>query len=195
MSDTARPPHGRRRAPLGGARAPRGTSTLVVLVVLTVMLLGSLALARITEVSTLANGNVASADAAVQASEVGLNTAFAAVRALADEESNSGGWYFAAMQTADAAGIPSVTWASAPEVVVGSYQVRYVVERMCSATPVVDTLSQCLVRQIPQIGSNREGVEQLDPPNSRQFRVTVRVLGPKDTQAWVQSMVTRGDPS
>jgi len=186
--------HRGQRRP-GACGRQRGTSTLVVLVVLTVMLLGSLSLARITEVSTLVNGNVASADTAVQASEVGLNTAFAAVRALADEESDSAGWYFAAMQAADAAGIPSISWTSAPEVVVGSYRVRYVVERMCSSAPVVDTLSQCLVRQIPQVASNREGVEQLDPPNSRQFRVTVRVLGPKDTQAWVQSMLTRGDPT
>jgi Tfp pilus assembly protein PilX len=182
----------RQRRAQRSARPARGTSTLVVLVVLTVMLLGSLALARITEVSTLATGNVASAEAAVQASEVGLNTAFAAARALTDEETSTGNWYYAAMQTTDSAGIPQVSFDSAPEVVVGSYSVRYVVERMCSVAPVVDTLSQCLVRQIPQIGSNREGVEQLDPPNSRQFRLTVRVTGPKSTQVWVQSMVTRG---
>ena len=181
--------------PAGAGRRPsrqRGTSTLVVLVVLTVMLVGSLALARITEVATLANGNVATADAAVQASEVGVNTAFGAVKTLASENDNNGGWYFATMQPVDASGIPTVAWTAAPEVVVGQYRVRYVVERMCSVAALTDTLSQCLVKQKPQTSSAREGAEQLEPPNSRQFRVTVRVMGPKDTQAWVQAMVTRG---
>ena len=177
----------------GGALVRQaGTSTLVVLVVLTVMLVGGLALARLTEVATLADGNVATANAAVQASELGVNTAFTAVRSLTNENANSGGWYFASMQQANAAGIPTVTWSAAPEVVLGQYSVRYVVERMCKAVVLTDTLSQCLVKQIPQTSSAREGTEQLDPPNSRQFRVTVRVVGPKSTVAWVQAMVTRG---
>ena len=40
--------------------------------------------------------------------------------------------------------------------------------------------------------SSKFGQEVLDPPNSRQFRITVRVTGPKDTRAWVQALITRG---
>ena len=40
--------------------------------------------------------------------------------------------------------------------------------------------------------SSKVGHEPVDPPNARQFRVTVRVFGPKDTQTWIQSLVTRG---
>ena len=69
-----------RRRPL--RRPPRGNSIVLVLILLTVMLVGALAMARIAEVSTLAGGNAASSDAAMQASEVGLNTGFAAVRWL-----------------------------------------------------------------------------------------------------------------
>ena len=65
------------------------------------------------------------------------------------------------------------------------------VERLCSDTPVVDTLRQCLVKQVLQTESSREGVERPDPPNTRQFRVTVRVIGPKDTQVWTQALVTK----
>ena len=64
----------------------RGNSVVLVLILLSVMLVGALAMARMAEVSTLAGGNAAASDAAMQASEVGLNTAFAAVRGMAGED-------------------------------------------------------------------------------------------------------------
>lgn len=169
----------------------RGVTMLMVLLMLSVMLLGGLALARITEIGMLAAGNGGYREASLQASEVGINTAYAAVRAVVDEDADSGNWYWATVQ-AETAGLPAVSWTAAPEVVVGNYRVRYVVERMCTATPVTSTLRQCLVKQVPQQGSSKFGQEELDPPNSRQFRITVRVTGPKDTETWVQSLVTKG---
>lgn len=172
-------------------QSSRGVTMLVVLLLMSVMLLGGLALARMTEIGVMATGNSSYREASLQASEVGVNTAYARVRTLTNEETNAGNWYWATMQ-AQTAGLPTVTWASAPEVVVGSYSVRYVVERMCDTAPVTATLRQCLVKQVPQTASSRVGVEELDPPNSRQFRITVRVTGPKDTETWVQSLVTKG---
>jgi type IV pilus assembly protein PilX len=176
----------------GLSRIPRGMTMLLVLLLLSVMLIGGMALARITEIGSLAAGNSSYREASLQASEVGLNTAYAAVRAIVDEETSTAGWYWSTIQGADAAGIPNVNWNAAPEVMAGIYSVRYVVERMCNTTPVTSTLRQCLVRQAPQIDSSKFGQEPLDPPNSRQFRITVRVTGPKDTQTWVQSLVTKG---
>lgn len=175
-------------------RAQRGVTMLVVLILLSVMLLGGLALARMTETGTFASGNNAFREASLHASEVGINTAYAAVRALTGvtEEVSAGNWYWATTQAADANGIPNVAWDAAPEVVVGSYRVRYVVERLCTVTPVTDTLNQCLVRQVPQLESTRVGHESVDPPNARQFRITVRILGPKDAETWVQTLVTKG---
>lgn len=173
-------------------QAQRGMTMVVVLVLLAVMLLGGIALARMTEIGTLASGNTAFREASLQASEIGINTAYAAVRALADENTDSGSWYFATSRAVDSNGVPLVSWDTAPEVVVGAYSVRYVVDRVCTgALPVTDPLKQCLVKQVPQIES-RTDRERLDPPTARQFRVTVRVTGPKDTQVWVQSLVTKG---
>ena len=172
-------------------RAERGVTMLVVLLLMSVMLLGGLALARMTEIGVLATGNSSYREASLQASEVGVNTAYARVRTITNEEAHSGNWYWATMQ-AQTAGLPTVVWASAPEVVVGSYSVRYVVERMCDTAPVTAPLRQCLVKQVPKGGSSRVGMEEIDPPNSRQFRITVRVTGPKDTETWVQSLVTKG---
>jgi type IV pilus assembly protein PilX len=176
-----------------GQQPRRGNSIVLVLVLMAVMVMGALAMARIAEVNTLAGGNAASSDAAMQASEVGLNTAFAELRALAGEDDPMGSWYYPTTLATDAAGVPTIAWDGAPEVAVGHYSVRYVVDRLCTVTPVTDTPRQCLVKQVLQTESNREGAERPDPPNSRQFRVTVRVVGPKDTQVWTQAMLTRGN--
>jgi len=178
--------------PIPSRRGQRGVTMIVVLVLLCVMLLGGIALARMTEVGTLASGNAAFREASLQASEVGINTAYAQVRALADENVNTGNWYFATTLAQDGNGIPNAAWEAAPEVVVGAYSVRYIVDRICTgALPVAEPLRQCLVKQVPQLES-RTDRERPDPPTARQFRVTVRVIGPKDTQAWVQSLVTKG---
>jgi Tfp pilus assembly protein PilX len=190
MNRTAHRP--RRGHPGGAGRVQRGVTILVVLLLMSVMVLGGMALARMTEIGTLATGNNAAREASLQASEVGINTAFVATQGLATEENNAGTWYWATTQAADANGMPNVAWDAAPEIVVGSYRVRYIVERLCNVAPVTDTLRQCLVRQVPQVSSSRVGHEEVDPPNTRQFRITVRVLGPKDAETWVQTLVSKG---
>ncbi len=165
---------------------------LVVLVLMSVMLLGALALARLTEVSTLATGNMAYHETAMQASEIGINTAFAAVRAIANEDTSLAGWYWATEQAKDSNGVPNVDWTAAPQITVGAMTVRYVAERACTVTPVIYPLRQCLVKQIPQPKSRVAGAEELDPPNSKQYRITVRVTDQKGTQTFVQSLVTKG---
>ena len=173
--------------------AQRGITMLVVLMLLSVMLLGGLALARLSQVGTLATGNAAFHEAAVQASEVGLNTAFAAVRGLNGDDDAVAGWYWATPQTKDANGLPVIDWSTAPEVTVGTMSVRYVAERACTVTPVTDPLTQCLVRQSPaDVVSASAGNEEIPPMSSKQFRITVRVTGPKGTQTFVQSLVTKG---
>lgn len=181
------------RPRLAPAPRPRGNAILLVMVLLAVMTAGALSMARIAEVGTMAGGNVVNSDAAMQASEVGLNTAFAAVRRLADENTAVAGWYWPTSQQLDAAGIPAVAWDAAPAVAVGQFSVAYVVERMCRVTPVTDPMRECLLRQEPKVESNRAGAERLDPPTSHQYRITVRTTGPKDTQVWTQSLVTRGN--
>ena len=180
------------RAHRRAARGQRGITMIVVLVLLTVMLLGGLGLARMTEVGTLASGNAAFREASLQASEVGVNTAYAAIRGLTNENANAGNWYYASTLAQDANGVPTVSFDDAPEVVVGAYSARYIVDRVCTGgLPVTDPLRQCLVKQVPQIESSTDR-EKPDPPTARQYRITVRVTGPKDTRAWVQALITRG---
>jgi Tfp pilus assembly protein PilX len=186
---------------LGGRRslapgAQRGMTLLLVLVLLSVMLLGGLAFSRMAEVGTLVAGNMAAKERALQASEVGINTAYAQVQALGDENADSGTWYFAQARAVSAQGLPQgIDWDAAPEIRVGSndeFRVRYVVDRQCSVALVADPEQQCLLRQADTLNSAKAGAETIDPPSGKQFRVTVRVTGPKDTSSFVQALVTRG---
>ena len=172
----------------------RGVTMLVVMVLLSVMLLGALGLARMTEVSTLAAGNSQYRDASLQASEIGLNTAFTQLQAVlpSAEDTNAGNWYWSQKQAQDASGLPSINWTSAPEIVVGAYSVKYVVERICTVAAVSDALSECLVKTTPSVKSSVDNPDPLPPINSRQYRVTIRVTGPKDTTTFVQSLLTKG---
>ena len=86
----------------------RGVTMLVVMVLLSVMLLGALALGRITDVSGIASGNAVYREASLQASEIGINAAFAAVGAVANVDAPVGTWYSPQILAQDAAtGLPS----------------------------------------------------------------------------------------
>ena len=172
--------------------AQRGSSLFIVLVLMAVMLLGGLAAARMTEVATLASGNSARRDAALQASQIGVSTAYAAVKALGDEETSVSPWYYAVAQAQGTDGLPSVNFDNAAQLVVGAYTVHYIAERLCTgALPIADAMQQCLVKQVDVL-SSAAGGQRIEPPLAPQFRITVRVSGPKNTRVWVQTLVTKG---
>jgi type IV pilus assembly protein PilX len=179
-------------------RSQSGLTVVVVLVLLSVMLVGALSLARMSEIGTLAAGNVANKESSLLASEAGLTAAFNAVKLLNDAaaSTDTGGWYFATQQPTTANGLPRVNFAGAASLKVNDrYTVRYVVDRMCSVkdVPPGEVLRLCLVRQSRQENGNR--VDDQPKPETEaaiQYRVTVRVTDEKGGQTWVQSLVTRG---
>jgi len=179
-------------------RGQRGMTMLVVLILLSVMLLGGLALARMSSVGTLVAGNISFKERALQASEVGINTAYATVSASTFPESPSQpGWYFSTARALDANGLPDgVDIGQGRLVTVGAYEVRYVVERMCSVDAVTDTLQQCLVRQMDEGGADGSPKDKstraskVDQPGGKQYRITAQVTGPQSTRIVVQSLVT-----
>lgn len=178
-------------------RRQRGMTMLVVLIMMSVLLMGALALARMTEASYLITGNVASRDASVHAAEVGWTVAFNAVQALPPgaEEVGIANWYWPTPQPADAAGVPQVNWANAAQVAgnVGRYDVRYVVERLCTVAPVIMASRQCLVKEVPEPPNRNHDAPEIAEANSRQFRITVRVTDQRGTQTLTQSLVTKAN--
>jgi len=180
------------------ASRQRGSSVFLVLIVLATLLLSGLALARMTDASTLLTGNIASRAAALQASEVAMNTAYTAVRGLANEASSSStDWYretLASDQTAE--GLPSLNWDQRPSQSVGAYDARYFVERVCDDGTVTDVFKQCLLKQVDMPLNRGEAPadrgKQLDNPYVTQFRITVRVTDSRGMTVFVQALVTKG---
>jgi hypothetical protein len=134
----------------------------------------------------------------MQASQIGTMNAFTSIQqagfdeGIDSQDPPRGTKYFAMMQATDAYGMPQVTWASVPEVVVGRYSVRAVIDRMCNKLIITDALQDCLVREIPlPVTKANAGSDPVEDPNARQFRVTVRVTDAKGTQTFTQAMVSR----
>lgn len=172
----------------------RGMTMLMVLILMSVMLLGSLALARMTESSTLISGNVAAKDGSVHAAEVGWNTAFQDVTNIIKPAEGTAipNWYWTTIQPTDAAtGIPQVNFDTAKAVTggVGRYEVRYVVERMCTVASVTTSATDCLIKQANVLKDMSSTAPDLQPAAARQYRITVRVTDQRGTQTWTQSLV------
>jgi type IV pilus assembly protein PilX len=174
-------------------RGQRGMSILLVLVVMVAALLGGLALARVSETGALVAAGVADKDAALHASEIGVNAAYARVLALAADDADADGWYFSAMRAAGADGTPAgIDWSAAPEISAGRFSVRYVVERLCTVAVATDPARQCVLAPAQPMQSAKAGSEALDVPAGKQYRITVRVTGPRMTLTVVQTLVTQG---
>ena len=174
------------------ANQQRGVSLIIVLVVLAISLVGSLAMLRSGEVSALVAGNVSFREAATQASDLGIASAARALDGMANFDVSVANSYFATRQVEDADGIPtSVDWSTVPVQTVGSYNVQHIVDRLCQTSPVTDPAADCMVRDGEAPGSNKAGSLNYKNPASVYFRITVRVVGPKSTTAFVQALVLK----
>lgn len=183
------------------ARGPqRGLTMLMVMLLMTAMLLGALAFARVTEVGSLVSNNLANKDSSFHAAEVGRAQAFAQLQALANKDVDTGGWYWATRRTTDATtGLLTGTAFASPAMVpgnVGRFTVAYVVDRLCNVNAVTDSSVECLVLQQPADAETGDAPDMRFPPaeymklGARQYRITVRVTDARNTQTWTQTLVT-----
>jgi Tfp pilus assembly protein PilX len=186
-------PGATRRARTRPARQ-RGLSLIMVLIMMTALLVGSVMVLRSTEGSQLIVGNTAFKDSAVRAGELGINGGFTFIQALANEDANSLPRYYATTQPVDATtGMPTtVVWTGVPQVPLGNFQVQWVAERLCIAPlPVADVYAQCQLSQSDQMASNKAGSPLFQNPPIKYYRITARITGPRGTEQYVQSLVSR----
>ena len=170
----------------------RGVALLIVLVVLAITLVGSLAMLRSGEVSSMVAGNVSFREAATQATDIGIADAAKALDIQTNLDTNIANTCFATRQPDDAYGIPTtINWANVPIKTVGNYNVQHVIDRLCQVTPVTDATGTCMVRDSESAGSNKAGSLAYKNPASVYYRITVRVIGPKSTAAYVQALVLK----
>ncbi|NRF66145.1 hypothetical protein HLB44_04040 [Aquincola sp. S2] len=178
----------------------RGVTMLMVLLLMSAMLLGALAFARITEAGALVSGNVATKEASLHAAEVGRAAAYAQLVALVDKTADTGGWYWATMQPTTATNVPStINFDGGTPVVaggVGRFTVTYAVDRLCNVNVVNDSARECLVMVQPPDATSGDPQDKTYNPKDykakgpHQYRITVRVTDARGTQTWTQSLTT-----
>lgn len=176
------------RAPKLGGQA--GGSLILVLVLLAVMLIGTVTMINTTGLSAAMAGNAAFRQGATGAAQFGIDAGAQLIRALAAPDNNAAG-YYATRRPSDAFGLPDVGWDSQPEIVQGMYSVRWLVERLCSKTPVVDPTTDCSGYTLVAASSSKVGATTYAQGGGIYYRVTVRVMGPKNTESYVQASFAR----
>jgi hypothetical protein len=171
----------------------RGISLIISLIVLVALTLAGIALMRSVDTGNVIAGNFAFRQTALQATDAGVEAAFAQLPSIiaTSLESPIANQYYPLMQPLDANGIPStVDWSSVPATDISGYTVRYVIERMCTGVlPITDIQANCVVDQGQNNGSKKQGSAVFSSATSVNYRVTVRVEGPRSTLSMAQAIL------
>jgi Tfp pilus assembly protein PilX len=178
-----------------GARATRqrGGSLIITLIAMLVLMVGAVSLLRSTDVANAIAGNAATKQAAVEAADVGLQAAAVTMSGMTNFDTNVAGRYFATQQAVDANGLLAVDWSGVATQQVGSFQVQYLIDRLCDAPlPVTDSAAQCSIAPVAgQSSSRRVGAPLYLPKPPVYFRVTARVVGPRNSESYILAVVSK----
>jgi Tfp pilus assembly protein PilX len=170
----------------------QGASLIIVVILLVVLMISALALVRSSETVGAVAGNVAFKQAATEAGDVGIAAANGWLAALTNAEAAAAGVYYATRQNVDGYGLPTIDWSVIPETAVNAFKVQYVVERMCQGPlPVASLTTQCLTAQDQAGGSKKAGSPSYSGSTAVFYRVTVRVKGPRNSESYVQSLLSK----
>ena len=169
----------------------RGITVFIALIALVALTVAGIALVRSVDTGNLIAGNFAFKQAALQATDAGIEAAFNQVPTIANLDTLIENQYYPVMLPLDENGIPStVDWDLVPTQNVAGYTVGYVIERLCSGTlPITDTQTNCVANQTQSLGSKKQGGPVFPSSSGLNYRVTVRVQGPRNTISMAQAIL------
>jgi hypothetical protein len=198
------------------ARSQKGVVLFLALIALVALTLGGLALFRSTDMGVLVVGNLGMQRSATRAADLGSNSAIAWLDAngvkgstVLNDDSIPDGY--------SAAGVNDVpgsnqTWAEYWDVLTGSHpakslavdattgnQVSYVIQRLCDRAGEAYATSPELVRCVkPPNENTSDKCRSFDPtiPDFNcmapvYYRVTSRVVGPRNSISFTQTLVSK----
>lgn len=197
------------------ARAPRkaqrGVILFVALIVLVAMSLTGIALIRSVDTNLLVAGNLAfrqgataAADWGIEAARTYLKTTVTANKAALDNDNPAAAYYSTWQTGLDLVGTTTTpfSWSGAAQLVgtdSAGNEVRYVMHRMCEASGSATAADANCVKASGSGGATgTEGSTKgtvsystlaLPASSVVYYRVTVRVLGPRNTLSYVQAML------
>lgn len=183
----------------------RGSALFIALIALVTMTLAAIALVRSVDTSNLIAGNLAFRQAALQATDAGVETAVNALGTIVTTSLDAN-WpascaagacnYYPAIQPTDARGVPTaINWGAVPPVtpaISPDYAVQYVIDRLCQGpAPVTDIAGNCYSVSPVASGSKNANAITFSSSQTVYYRVTVRVSGPRNTVSMVQAVLNR----
>lgn len=191
-------------------QAQKGVILIITLIAMVALAIASVAMLRGVDTGNVISGNMAFRQSTLQAGDIGLELAFAALPAIISTNTtantNIANRYYATMQAVDSKGVPtSVNWGNVPcrdsaggtvTCSTQAYQVKYVIDRLCATIPA-DTSAppaDCLIQPATAASeghSQKSTGVPFNLPSAAYFRITVQVSGPRNTQSFVQAIVSR----
>lgn len=189
--------------PMSPVLKQRGATLFIALIALVSMTMAGIALVRSVDTSNLIAGNLAFRQAALHASDTGIETAFNALGTIV-ATSLDANWpagcaagacnYYPTIQATDAKGVPTnIAWSTVPSTSINaSYNVKYVIDRLCNGpVPVTDIAGKCYADALTGGGTKKAGGIVFSGTQAVYYRATVRVEGPRNTVSMVQAILSR----
>jgi type IV pilus assembly protein PilX len=185
-------------------RKQHGVSLIIALIALVAMTLAGLALIRSADTSNVVSGNLAFREASLHATDVGVETALTTLATIATSSPDTSypagcavgacNYYPTIQSAVTPAGVPTVIdWTAVPNTTVdSSYALQYVIDRLCDGpTPVTDIAGKCMNLTGTSVGSKKAGAVSFTSASQVYYRVTVRVVGPRNSTSIVQATYAR----
>jgi type IV pilus assembly protein PilX len=183
-------------------RRQRGTMLIIALIILVAMTLAGIAMMRSVDTATVMAGNIAFKQASVNAVDQGIQAGFSYI------STNSGGpsadvpsaGYYASATQAEPDWNSPVQWTGAALVNGGTADaagnvVYYKIQRLCLAPGLASTSTCAFTTNTASVTATGSGVDQSAPnfftlPPTYHYRVTARAVGPRNSIAIVQTMIS-----
>lgn len=174
----------------------RGVVLFIALIVLVAMTLAGVAMVRSVDTGNIVAGNLAFRQQTVIAGDGGIQAAFAwlgtqSEAALVNDAAGSG--YYSSSQNldwfADATWNGGVTYTDTQ-----GNTISYIIHRMCTAPNVLHNATQCARMTASTAAATTGGSMRVGAPvylgnPQLLYRITARIVGPRNTVSVVQSMV------
>ncbi len=195
-----------------------GVVLLFALVLLVILLIASVALVRSSLNTSLAAGDIGfkrdlqmQAGRGIQAAENEFKSGGALASATTLDSDLASANYSSTMLPSGPNGIPTMllndsAWtmtgadisdATAPitdpvthKTVATGITIRYVIDRLCTSSGAITDPSQCVISQLGQDKGGTAWMKKAGGTPQPVYRITVRVLGPHNTQTFVQQLIS-----
>jgi len=188
----------------------RGVVLIFTLIVLLILTIGAVALMRSMSTSLFSAGNLAFRRDLVNQGEQAVATVmtqFASGGALSTSAVTVGSVqslnYSASILPTNSEGVPTALLNNTTFATVGTsandiagatsdVTIRYVIDRLCSATGTANGIL-CVQSSAAPTGGTATGGAEVAPPTATVYRLSIRVSGARSTQVFLQTTFTRAD--